>query len=40
MASALSTMDSKKAVAAGKLDTIGAYLRINSVSPELRSHSE
>ena len=38
MASALSTMDSKKAVAAGKLRTIEAYLQINSVGPELRSH--
>lgn len=38
MASALSTMDSKKAVAAGKLSTISAYLQLNNVAPELRSH--
>ena len=38
MASALSTMDSKKALAAVKLRTIEAYLQINSVPPELRSH--
>ena len=38
MASALSTMDSKKALAAGKLRTIEAYLQLNSVTPELRSH--
>ena len=38
MASALSTMDSKKALAAGKLRTIEAYLQLNSVAPELRSH--
>lgn len=37
MASALSTMDSKKAVAAGKLETIGAYLEIHKVSNDLRA---
>ena len=36
--SALSTMDSKKALASGKLDTISAYLQIHSVSPELKGH--
>ena len=37
MASALSTIDSKKALAANKLRTIEAYLNISSVAPELRA---
>lgn len=36
MASALSSMDSKKAIAAGKLETIGAYLQMNKVEATLK----
>lgn len=38
IASALSTMDSKKALARGKIETIAAYLQINAVSPELKAN--
>lgn len=37
MASALSSIDSKKQVCAGRLETIGHYLHLNYVKPELRA---
>ena len=37
MASALSTMDSKKQMCRGKLETIGLYLLVNNVHTDLRS---
>lgn len=37
MASALSSMDSKKAISRGKIETIGAYLQIHSVPPTIRA---
>lgn len=37
MASALSSMDRKKAIVASKLSTISAYLQIHNVAPDLRT---
>ena len=37
MASALSSLDAKKSIAAEKLDTLGHYLQINAIGPDLRS---
>ena len=36
MASALASMDSKKQMCRGKIETIGLYLLINNVAPDLR----
>ena len=38
MASALSTMDSKRAVSSAKIETINAYLRIHNVPHDTRAH--
>lgn len=37
MASALATLDSKKQICRGKLETIGLYLVVNNVTPDLRA---
>lgn len=37
MASALATLDSKKQICRGKLETIGLYLVVNNVMPDLRA---
>ena len=37
MASALASMDSKKQICRGKLETIGLYLVVNNVQPDLRA---